>query len=387
MRKDEGKTKEQLLNELEEMRQRIKELKASEAERKRAQEELRSLLERESTSAREWQELFDTSMDVIALISPDFEILRINRAGYESIGKKREELVGKKCYEVVHGLHSPIDGCPCQDLIRTKRAGVGEITQGGRYYIATASPILDKNDELIAFTHTIKDITERKQAEEVLKESEEKYKSLVNNIKLGIFRSTPEPMGKFLEVNPAMEEITGYSREELLKMDVSKLYVYPEERGATLEEMASATGKTTKELCFRKKDGTKIVVSDTKVAVRDDGGRILYFDGIIEDITERKQAEEALQESEERYRDLFENANDLVQSVAPDGHFLYVNKAWRQILGYSEEEVANLTIWDIIHPDSIPHCREIFQKVMSGEAVSNVEAIFLAKDGNLVTVE
>jgi PAS domain S-box-containing protein len=134
--------------------------------------------------------------------------------------------------------------------------------------------------------------TKRKLAEEALKESEERYRSLVNNVKLGILRSTLEPPGRFLEVNPAMEEITGYSRKELLKMDVSELYVYPEEREALIQELASTRGKVVRELRWRKKDGTEIVLADTKVAVRDDSGRILYFDGIIEDITERKQAEE-----------------------------------------------------------------------------------------------
>jgi len=133
---------------------------------------------------------------------------------------------------------------------------------------------------------------ETRESEEALRESEAKFRGLVGNIKLGVFRSTPEPTGTFLEVNPAMKEITGYSREELLQMDVADLYVHPEEREAVLEEIASAEEKATKELRLRKKDGTEIVVSDTKVAVRDDTGQIVHFDGIMEDITERKQMEE-----------------------------------------------------------------------------------------------
>jgi PAS domain-containing protein len=65
----------------------------------------------------------------------------------------------------------------------------------------------------------------------------------------------------------------------------------------------------------------------------------------------RKQAEEALRQSENYFRDLLENANDLIQSVAPDGRFVLTNRVWRKVLGYSEEEVAHLTLWDIIHPD------------------------------------
>jgi PAS domain S-box-containing protein len=142
------------------------------------------------------------------------------------------------------------------------------------------------------YNESQQEVRERKRVEEALGESEEKYRGLVTNVKVGVFRSTPGRTGRFLEVNPAMEEISGYSREELLQMNVSDLYARPEEREAILAEIASATGKITRELHLRKKDRTEIVVLDIKVAVRDDAGKVIYFDGIMEDITERKQADE-----------------------------------------------------------------------------------------------
>ena len=178
--KDQDKTKEQFIAELVELRKQNVELEKSETDHKKAEDklqkandELKNLLEKQEKSAREWQETFDASLDIIALISPDFKFLKVNRTGYETIGKKPEELIGEKCYEVIHGLDSPIDGCPCAKTLETKTAGSGEITQQGRHYIATASPILDKNNELIAFVHTIKDITKRKKAEDALQKAHE----------------------------------------------------------------------------------------------------------------------------------------------------------------------------------------------------------------------
>ncbi len=194
---------------------------ASIIQRKRVERELQSLSERESKSAREWQELFDASIDIMALISPDFEILRINRAGCEGIGKKREELIGKKCYEVVHGLHSPIDGCPCQDTMRTKKAGVGEITQGGRHYIATASPVLDKSDELVAFAHTITDITERKKNEQELTKYRDHLEKLVEKRTaevIAVNNKLKQEITKRKRVEKEREEI--YKKEKKLRYEL-----------------------------------------------------------------------------------------------------------------------------------------------------------------------
>ncbi len=98
------------------------------------------------------------------------------------------------------------------------------------------------------------------------------------------------------------------------------------------------------------------------------------------ELFERKQAEE-------RYRDLFENANVLIQRVAPDGRFEHVNKKWLDALGYTKEELPQLTIWDIIHPDDMDHCKSIFEKIFSGNSIENMEVRFITKDGRSIPVE
>ena len=201
-----------------------------------------------------------------------------------------------------------------------------------------------------------RDVTERRQAEKALRRSEQRYRSLVNNVQLGIIRSTPGPPGRILEVNPAMEKITGYSRDELLAMDMEELYVHLEERQVFMEELASAIGTVPRELRWRKKDGSEIVVLDTVITVRDDAGQVLHFDAIIEDITERKRAEEALRESEARLAE--------AQSIAHIGSW-----AWDTLkneICYSDEfhrifgrHLRNLeTFLDSLHPDD----REFVEK-------------------------
>ncbi|MEH2406000.1 adenylate/guanylate cyclase domain-containing protein [Nostoc sp.] len=101
----------------------------------------------------------------------------------------------------------------------------------------------------------------------------------------------------------------------------------------------------------------------------------------------RKQAEDALVESEERYRDLFENANDLIQSVNASGHFLYVNCAWRETLGYSEAEIANMTVFDIIHPECKQDFLQRFYRLLSGEKFNQIKSAFVTKDGQTIFLE
>lgn len=98
-------------------------------------------------------------------------------------------------------------------------------------------------------------------------------------------------------------------------------------------------------------------------------------------------ATQALRESAERHRDLLDSANDLVQSVAPDGSILYVNRAWHETLGYSEDELDALSIFDVIHPDSQAHCRAILDRLTEEACSERVEATFVTKDREEIIVE
>ena len=106
-----------------------------------------------------------------------------------------------------------------------------------------------------------------------------------------------------------------------------------------------------------------------------------------EEIEERKRTEAALTESEEHIRDLFDNANDLIHSVSPEGRFLFVNRVWLETLGYSVEELEGLDIFDIIAPESLDHCRKAFERVISGESVTQLEAVFMTRQGRRISVE
>lgn len=101
----------------------------------------------------------------------------------------------------------------------------------------------------------------------------------------------------------------------------------------------------------------------------------------------RKKAEEVLRESEENYRDLFENANDLIQCVDPNGRFLYVNSAWKRKLGYSDDDLGKLTLFDIIADEDMEHCMELFKEILLGVETGSFETAFVAKDGGKVVVE
>lgn len=112
-----------------------------------------------------WPEAIESSPDIVAIISLDYEIEKINSTGAEQLGMKAKEVEGKKCHEVVHSLTAPVSGCPCKRAIETSEAGIGEVTEDGTNYIVTAFPLFNEMNEPTAFLHTVTRTTKSPRSE------------------------------------------------------------------------------------------------------------------------------------------------------------------------------------------------------------------------------
>ncbi|GEM_PF-1384934 len=232
--------------------------------------------------------------------------------------------------------------------------------------------------------------TEQKRVhnQKALLENETYVRAILDNVIDSII--TTNEQGIVESFNPAAERIFGYDAGEMIGQNVSLLMPAPY-RNHHDDYIANyiRSGKAKiigigREAVACRKDQSifpiELALSEMKLENR------RLFIGIIRDITERKQAEKALRESEERMQDFLDNANDLVQSVAPDGRLLYVNRAWKKTFGYDDDEIAKLNIFQLISPRFTEHCRQAFHQVMHGNELTDIEAAFVTKQGDEIIV-
>ncbi len=227
----------------------------------------------------------------------------------------------------------------------------------------------------------------RKQAQEALRQSEEKFRTLIENIAVGIFRSTPDPKGRFLEVNTALVQMLGYENKgELLAKDVCEIYQSLEDRLRFCEKISKNGFVKHEEFNFRKKDGTPIVVSNTAMAVRKSNGEIVYFDGIVEDITERKRAEEELYVQKTYFEKLFNSAPEAIILHDNNDTIVNVNDEFTKMFGYSREEAIGKQINDLVASEKFEDdAAELSYKVVHGERVER-DTKRKRKDGTFIDV-
>lgn len=233
-----------------------------------------------------------------------------------------------------------------------------------------------------------KEIAERRHAEEAARESEERLRSIFDNAGVGIVEVAGAD--RFVAVNDRICEMLGYRREQLLTMDVEGVTA-PEDRPLSNEMNrrlhAGETSRVMYDKRFLKGDGSTLWCHVNVSAVTNGSGKWISSIATIEDISVRKHAEEALYESEARFRGIFENASVGITVFDTETRMLQANEKFFQIVGWPREELMGHSFNTFTHPEDIDPDRERFRMLMAGHLQSyDVEKRYLRKDGSVVWV-
>lgn len=225
------------------------------------------------------------------------------------------------------------------------------------------------------------DITDRKRIERALEESEEKYRRIFESSIEGIFQTSTD--GRLITANPAFARMFQYGSPKEMVSEVTdigaQLYTNREQREEFKRHLSAAGRLEDYQVECRRRDGTRIWVSVNAYALRDESGKIVCYEGTTEDITDRKKSEEALQESEARYRSLFNDSKDAVYVTGRDGELVDCNQAFLDLFGSPREEIIGTNIQAVyVNPSD----RDRFvQEIEGGGFLKDFPLSFRRKDG------
>ena len=229
---------------------------------------------------------------------------------------------------------------------------------------------------------TVRLVLKRAQQRQALKEAEARYRNLFDGVPVGLYRTTPE--GQPLDANIALVQMLGYSnRESLLITNAADTYVDPEDRQRWQVLMEREGVVRDFEAQLRRYDGTIIWVRDSAQAVRDSDGRVLYYEGVMEDITERKRAEEAFRRERDFSQSIVETTSALVMVLDADGRITLFNRACEELTGYAAAETIGCTIWEFLIPERfVPDVQEIISSLRADVPPGHYEIPLLTRDDN-----
>ncbi|MBM4141951.1 MAG: PAS domain S-box protein, partial [Nitrospira sp.] len=291
----------------------------------------------------------------------------INPAASRMLGYKIEELIGKPSHSIWH--HTRADGSPypeeeCLIYAVYKKGNVchrirDEVfwrKDGTSFPVAYTSTPIFEDGKIVGAVVTFLDFTERKQTEEALRQSEKKYKNIVDNSLAGIYRTNLK--GEILYTNDALIKMLEFqTKEEMTAKAVQETYKNPKDRDVLIENLKKRgwVDRFETELLTKTNKTKDVLIS---AIIEGD-----VISGMIVDITERKQAEDLLRQSEEKYRTLFEESKDVVFISTPEGRLLDINPAGVELFGYSsKKELLQIDIVQDLYVN--PYNRKVIQQII-----------------------
>ena len=336
--------------------------------------------------------LSEHTLDITTIAEADGTIRYESPSIQQIMGYHPSELEGKHFTDWVHpddvsrvliGFKDAIDH---PGSVRTIEFRFKHKDESYRHLESVGTNLLD-NPVVHGLIINSRDITKRKRAEELLHQTKEKYRAIFENAQEGIYQSSPE--GKLLTVNPVGARMLGFSSPEDMITSITdlakQLYVNERDRIKFAEKLKQDGHLNGFETQFRRRDGSVIWVSlSGRVVTNETGGR--HFEGIAQDITERKEAVERLRQSEERLRLLSENVSDLITMIDGMGVCSYASASYRNF-GYDPEEITGKHFLDYVHPDDLSIVQEQLRLTSEKYVNRSISFRIRKRDGSFCPVE
>jgi diguanylate cyclase (GGDEF)-like protein/PAS domain S-box-containing protein len=357
-------------------------------ERKEAEEALRR-------NEQYFRTVVQSASDIITVLETDGTIRYVSPAVEKVMDYPPEEQAGANAFDSVHpedrqralGLFAKILKTPGGHLLIEFR--VPHKDGSWRYLEHVVNNLLD-DPSVNGIVVTSRDVTERKESEERLRRAEERYRTLVERVPAVVYVQEIGSPDSAIYMSPSIEALTGYTPEECKDPDMRWRMVHPEDR-ERLQSEDERTGKPgqvfASEYRVLHRDGRTVWVRNESVLIEDEASGSRYWQGFMLDITERRQVEVALRESEQRFRRSFDDAAIGMALVGTDGRFLQTNRSLREILGYPEEELLEKSFQDITHPDDLGADLDQRRRTLLGEIRTyQMEKRYFHKEGHVVWV-
>jgi two-component system, cell cycle sensor histidine kinase and response regulator CckA len=243
-------------------------------------------------AAREWKGTFDAIGDAVCVLDSEGKIERCNRALLDLAKMSFQEVIGRSCCELLHGVPIPIEGCPFVRMKETLHRETQVFENKGQWFRVTADPVFDEEDTLIGCVHIVTDITSAKKQEEALRESEAKYRALFEQSRDAILLNNLE--GVIVDANQAAQDLFGYTGEELQGMPVISVHSDTQALNEVFKKTKEQGFIRNYETRMRRKDGTEIDCLLDVVLRRDETGKAIGYQGSVRDITAQKQLQALL---------------------------------------------------------------------------------------------
>ncbi|PWT93044.1 MAG: hypothetical protein C5B55_05250 [Blastocatellia bacterium] len=339
---------------------------------------------------RHYREIVEQAADIIYTRDMDGYITSMNASGARFFGLTAQQMVGLHLRDLI-GAESAES-----DVLQTKQHESSEAVRSTytlndakgeqRHLEGVITVQRDRNGRAQAVRGVVRDVTEQKLAQKALKESEERYRHLIE--------SSPDAIvvhsdGKFDYLNPAAKRLLGATSEDQLVGQSILTVVHPDYHQQVKNRVSQSISletptALTEQKCVRL-DGEEIDVEVAGIPFVSGGKTAVQ--AVFRDVTERRRAEASIRESEVRYRELFENANDIIYTHDLAGNFTSLNRTGERITGYSREEALAMNVADVIAPDYFALAREMMKQKANEKSSTVYELDIIAKDGHRVRLE